>query len=414
MSHFFGRIALVAALFTSAALAAPDRESQQRALANTYLGQIAPDFKLKDLQGNQVQLSALKGKIVLLDFWATWCGPCRMEIPMLQNLSKKLADKDLVVIGINALEPEETVRHFVAKNKLTYPVVLTEPDPTVLQVYNVHAYPTAILIDRDGVIASYRMGVRPGTEGDLHGDFKHVASAKYVAPKAAGPWPAFKPTSGTNGTSRAASVPMPDPNWRPATAREFVARGEVYFRAQKAKEAMYDAEEAIRLKPGWYVAIGLHGRTAANQSDFSTAVKDYSEVLRQKPSWAMMYSLRARAYAHLHDDEHAIADFRKCLELDPDNASVYDALGLAYQEKGDLANAKASFDQAIETQPSFVSYYENRAKLYDQQGDYQSELADVNMVLNLNPETIWAKNLRESVLQKAKQGAEVEASRSQQ
>ena len=89
----------------------------------TLVGQAAPDFTLKDLNGNRVSLSDFKGKVVVLNFWATWCGPCRVEIPHIDALYQKYKDQGLVVLGINAERNHEKVEEF-AKAKVSYTVLL--------------------------------------------------------------------------------------------------------------------------------------------------------------------------------------------------------------------------------------------------------------------------------------------------
>ena len=89
----------------------------------TLVGQAAPDFTLKDLNGNRVGLSDFKGKVVVLNFWATWCGPCREEIPHMDALYQKYKDQGLAVIGINAERNHEKVAEF-AKAIVSYTILL--------------------------------------------------------------------------------------------------------------------------------------------------------------------------------------------------------------------------------------------------------------------------------------------------
>ena len=110
----------------------------------------APDFTLPDLRGEPVRLSNYRGKVVLLDFWATWCGPCRMEIPHFQELTAKYGEKGFVVIAIAMDETgAEVVGPFVDRNQITYPVVLGDAETAEL-FGGVTALPTTYLIDRAG------------------------------------------------------------------------------------------------------------------------------------------------------------------------------------------------------------------------------------------------------------------------
>jgi thiol-disulfide isomerase/thioredoxin len=117
----------------------------------------APEFTLKTLEGEEVSLASLKGKVVLLDFWATWCAPCRESIPHLVNLRKEFGEKGLVILGMSADKGEgDVVRRFVKSMDIPYPVVIT-PDE-VLRSYGVTALPTTVFIDRKGRIREKTIG----------------------------------------------------------------------------------------------------------------------------------------------------------------------------------------------------------------------------------------------------------------
>ena len=119
-------------------------------------GSTAPLFSGSDLTGQPVELSALKGKVVLLDFWATWCPPCVASMPHLQRIQDDLGDRGLVVLGVNQ-EPgdEHKVRRFLEKRSISFPSVVDRGSIHVS--YGVYSYPTTFVIDRAGVIrATFR------------------------------------------------------------------------------------------------------------------------------------------------------------------------------------------------------------------------------------------------------------------
>ena len=118
---------------------------------------LAPDFTLKTLDGREMTLSTLKGKVVLLDFWATWCAPCRAAIPHLINLQKTYQEKGVEVIGMNMDKGDvETVRRFVKSMDIPYPITLTPEE--VSRNYGVTGIPTTILIDKEGRIRQKLLG----------------------------------------------------------------------------------------------------------------------------------------------------------------------------------------------------------------------------------------------------------------
>jgi len=115
-------------------------------------GHPAPDFALQTLDGETVRLSDFAGKPVLVNFWATWCGPCRAEFPDFQEASVDNADK-LVIIGINntTADQPDLVDDFVAEMGATFPIVLDQ-DGKVSESYQIRGLPTTIFVDRDGIV----------------------------------------------------------------------------------------------------------------------------------------------------------------------------------------------------------------------------------------------------------------------
>ena len=144
------------------------QDGQQEAAVGINVGELAPDFTLTDLEGNSVTLSEYRGKVVVLNFWATWCPPCRAEMPDIESLYQEYKDKGLVVIGIDIGEPEATVRQFVQRGGYSWTFVL-DSTGTVAANYNIRAIPTSFFIDREGVIQAVNIGAmtKRGMEATL-------------------------------------------------------------------------------------------------------------------------------------------------------------------------------------------------------------------------------------------------------
>jgi cytochrome c biogenesis protein CcmG/thiol:disulfide interchange protein DsbE len=129
----------------------------------------APDFTLKDADGKTVKLSDHKGKVVLLNFWATWCGPCKIEIPWFIEFQKTYKDRGFTVIGVSVDdEGWEIVKPYLADKLVNYPVVVG--DETVNTMYGgIESLPTTFVIDKDGKIANTHIGLvsRKEYESDI-------------------------------------------------------------------------------------------------------------------------------------------------------------------------------------------------------------------------------------------------------
>src|SRR5712692_9748947 len=121
------------------------------------VGGPAPEITLKDLQGQEVKLSDLRGKIVLLNFWATWCKPCKEEMPAMQAVYEKLRDQGFVVLAVNELEDTDRVIEHIRTHGHTFPVVM-DHDNRVANRYGVVGLPASFLIDRQGIVREHIFG----------------------------------------------------------------------------------------------------------------------------------------------------------------------------------------------------------------------------------------------------------------
>ena len=126
---------------------------------------VAPDFTLRGADGRNVRLDELRGQVVLVNFWATWCGPCREEMPRLDVLYQKYHKSGFVLLGVNVDDDPHTALATAAKLGVSFPVLL-DTDKKVSKLYDLNTMPSTIVIDRDGKVRYLHRGYRTGTEGD--------------------------------------------------------------------------------------------------------------------------------------------------------------------------------------------------------------------------------------------------------
>jgi len=123
----------------------------------------APNFTLKSLSGKNLKLSELAGNVVLINFWASWCGPCLQEMPLLNAIHKKYEPLGFTVLGVNVEENSANARAFLAERGVDFPILLDTKNQ-VSKMYDVVAMPTTVVVDRDGNMRFLHKGYKTGDE----------------------------------------------------------------------------------------------------------------------------------------------------------------------------------------------------------------------------------------------------------
>lgn len=148
-------LAVGAIMLAQSAPAAAPTIATSDSIYSFQVGSPAPEFKLETLEGQTVSLQDFRGKNVVLNFWATWCPPCRSEMPDMQQLSEERSD--VVVLAVNLQEARDPVSSFITKYGLRFPV-LFDRTGEVSQAFKVSSLPTSFFIDKNGNIASFNVG----------------------------------------------------------------------------------------------------------------------------------------------------------------------------------------------------------------------------------------------------------------
>jgi peroxiredoxin len=133
----------------------------------------APAFTLEALAGGQAALSQYQGQVVMVNFWATWCGPCQQEMPLLDQMYKKYKPAGFTLIGVNVDKEAPPVRDLLARKPVSFPVLL-DPANQVSKAYHVDEMPSSVIIDRKGAIRYVHRGYKPGDENDYQDKIRQL------------------------------------------------------------------------------------------------------------------------------------------------------------------------------------------------------------------------------------------------
>jgi peroxiredoxin len=148
----------IAAIAAALALALP-------ALAGSAAGGPAPPFTLASRSGGDVSLARYKGQVVMINFWASWCGPCRQEMPLLESIYRKYGKMGFTLLGVNVEPDSQAANEWLKQTPVSFPI-LYDKDSKVSKLYDVAGMPSTVIIDRSGKLRMLHRGYKPGDENE--------------------------------------------------------------------------------------------------------------------------------------------------------------------------------------------------------------------------------------------------------
>jgi len=161
-------IAAFFVLYKSSSFGSDEDNYFRRARIHKFEKRLPAHLELKDMNGKKVRLKDYRGKVVLLNFWATWCGPCVDEMPFLEKLHLHFKDADFILLAVSLREKKETVKKFIDENKLTFKILL-DPQGKTMGSFGIWSIPATFIVDKKGALVGKAIGPRNWTGKEVKG-----------------------------------------------------------------------------------------------------------------------------------------------------------------------------------------------------------------------------------------------------
>jgi thiol-disulfide isomerase/thioredoxin len=351
------RLPLAAALVSAALPLGLRAEAPNSSTA--ALGTNAPPFSARTLAGRSVSPAAFSGKVLVLNFWATWCPPCRAETPNLVTAYKRLRAPNVAFLGIDTTETAPVVKTFLSSKSVPYETALAGPE--AYNRYGVSFIPTTVVVDARGVVrARWIGGVTPEQLAQYVADARQGKNAEFRTPAQKRIDAQLDPAQFTFSGDRSAVFAAAN------AAQKRIAEVDAYTsNLPTGKGTQYDDERTTAEEGALLAAAGeaalrsattddeklkantLLAKAYADLNRFADAAQAYRHALALKPGDpALTYAL-SRSYYRLHDYEAMGATARDYIRLKPNDPDGYDELGLAYQRSRKFPEAVAPYRKCV-------------------------------------------------------------------
>ena len=369
----------------------------------------APDFRLTDLEGNEHRLSQYRGQAVLINFWATWCPPCRSELRSLQGGLSALESHDTSLLAVSVNEPAdlETVKRFVRNHDLGF-TVLTANDEMVRTYNLLNKYlfdknqdlqiPTSFLLNRSGnVVKIYRGAVEVQ---QILADLRRMPATDRERFQAAIPFPGrfFSAQPKRNyfrmGTALT-EYDLVEPalaafqkviQASPNAGQAFYNLGSLYLRKKDVVSARTAFERALELLPQHAETHNNLGALLAEAGELDRAISHFRAALDSRPRDADALNNLGNAYMQLGRKREAREMLETALAVHPGYAEALNNLGIIFGEQGEFPQALAHFEQALEQRPDYPEAANNLALVYATVGQIEQALRVVADSVQRNPD----------------------------
>lgn len=361
LASAFASLAVVPAAAAAPALAAPAPPATALdVLTGPRLGAPAPDFDLKTVDGQTVDLDSFKGKTLVINVWATWCPPCREEMPDLIAAAPKLAKENVAFLGVDSTETAPIVRAFASAKGVPYPLAIDE-DKSFAKSYDVQYFPTTYVIDPQGILrARYIDKIAPQQLETLVAAAKEGRSASIVSPLQQKIDALLSdPTIVYTGDEAAVELNAKKADVAIGMAEKLLddsdaAKGNStdLLRTRAEEAQLRDTAIAALVNVGTSVhdtslLPRLHGDAARDREQWEDALNAYRAALAIDPKNADSLSGEALAALRLEQYDVAVEADTKLAALEPSDPSALVDLALAQAKAGHNDDAYATFDKAI-------------------------------------------------------------------